>query len=58
MDVNSAALAAEWIGAEVIIPMHYNTFPYIRADVNRFKDLIENKGKQCTVMNISEVAHF
>ena len=58
MDVNSAALAAEWIGAEVIIPMHYNTFPYIRADVNRFKDLIEDKGKQCTVMEVSEVAHF
>lgn len=58
MDIKSAAKAADWLGADIIIPMHYNTFPHIRADVDRFKILIEDLGKQCLVMKVGEVAHF
>jgi len=31
-----AALAAEWVGAKVTIPMHYNTWPPIAQDAQKF----------------------
>lgn len=58
MDLNAAVIATRWLGAEVVIPMHYNTYPQINADVNKFKILIENIGKHCTIMNIGDVEHF
>ena len=35
MDRHDAAVAAEWIGAPVIVPIHYNTFPPIESDVEQ-----------------------
>lgn len=37
-----AMMAAEWIGAPLVIPMHYNTFPAIVQDVTEFKHAIES----------------
>ena len=37
-----AMMAAEFIGAQIIIPMHYNTFPAIRQDLSEFKKAIES----------------
>lgn len=51
MDVENAAIAAEWIGANTVIPMHYNTFPAIAADTEEFKKLITNQGKVAEIMN-------
>jgi L-ascorbate metabolism protein UlaG (beta-lactamase superfamily) len=31
-----ATRAAEWIGAPIVVPIHYNTFPPIAVDVSRF----------------------
>ncbi|MDR0980910.1 MAG: metal-dependent hydrolase [Methanocalculaceae archaeon] len=36
-----AMMAAEWIGAPLVIPMHYNTFSAIAQDVTEFKHAIE-----------------
>jgi len=36
MGPEMAAVAAEMIGAETAIPMHYNTWPLIEVDVERF----------------------
>lgn len=36
-----AMAAAEFIGAPLVIPMHYNTFPEIEQDAGAFKDTIE-----------------
>ncbi|SFJ25557.1 MULTISPECIES: metal-dependent hydrolase [unclassified Bacillus (in: firmicutes)] len=36
MGPEDAALAAEWIGAKVVVPMHYNTFPVIEQDPHQF----------------------
>lgn len=58
MDEKSASIAAQWIGADVIIPMHYNTFPQIEADVQKFKMMIEDLNKQCLIMDIKGVACF
>jgi len=41
MDEEQAAIAAKWIGAKTIIPMHYNTFPMVVADPKKFKELVE-----------------
>lgn len=45
MDPSHAMIAAEWIGAEVVIPMHYNTFPVIEQDLSEFKKAVEVTGK-------------
>ena len=58
MDVNSAALAAEWIGAEVIIPMHYNTFPAIKADPEKFASLAETERSTVKVLAPGEEIEF
>jgi L-ascorbate metabolism protein UlaG (beta-lactamase superfamily) len=43
MDRHDAAVAAEFIGAATVIPMHYDTFPPISADAGAFKDEVESK---------------
>ncbi len=37
MDQDDAVTAAELLDADVVIPMHYDTFPPIEADEQRFK---------------------
>lgn len=54
MDVDAASIAAEWIGAPVVIPMHYNTFEAISADVTKFNKLITSQGKTAKIMTVSE----
>ncbi len=44
MDRSDAALAAEFVGAGTVIPMHYNTFPPIETEVGSFKQEVESKG--------------
>ncbi|HJJ47352.1 MAG TPA: MBL fold metallo-hydrolase, partial [Methanocorpusculum sp.] len=41
MGPEDAMIAAEYIGAPLIIPMHYNTFPAIAQDLTEFKRAIE-----------------
>lgn len=43
MGVKEAAKAVELIRPEVVIPMHYNTFPTIQADPYEFKELVERR---------------
>jgi L-ascorbate metabolism protein UlaG (beta-lactamase superfamily) len=50
MDRHDAAIASEWIGAPVVIPCHYDTFPPIETDVQAFKsDVEERTGGKTTV---------
>jgi L-ascorbate metabolism protein UlaG (beta-lactamase superfamily) len=37
MGVPSAAKAVEFIQTKKVIPVHYNTFPIVRADPEEFK---------------------
>ena len=37
MDVEDALKANEMLKAKIIVPMHYNTFPLIKADPNELK---------------------
>ncbi len=43
MDRYDAAVAAEFVGAGTVIPMHYDTFPVIETDVEAFKAEVEGK---------------
>jgi L-ascorbate metabolism protein UlaG (beta-lactamase superfamily) len=44
MDRFDAVVAAEWIGADTIIPCHYDTFPPIETDAEAFKSDVQNAG--------------
>ena len=43
MGIKEAVLAAKWLHAKQVIPMHYNTFPQISVDINDFRTLIESE---------------
>jgi L-ascorbate metabolism protein UlaG (beta-lactamase superfamily) len=42
MDRFDAVTACEWIGANEVIPIHYDTFPPIETDAQAFKTDVEN----------------
>src|SRR3954452_1605239 len=44
MDRFDAVLAAEFIGADQVIPIHYGTFPPIETDAQAFKSDVEGTG--------------
>lgn len=54
MDVEAAAIAAKWIGASTVIPMHYNTFEAISANITLFNKLITEQGQKAQIMPIGE----
>jgi L-ascorbate metabolism protein UlaG (beta-lactamase superfamily) len=43
MDRHDAAVAAEFLGAKTVIPMHFGTFPPIETDADAFKAEVESK---------------
>jgi L-ascorbate metabolism protein UlaG (beta-lactamase superfamily) len=50
MGIDEALVAIDLIKPETVIPMHYNTFPVIKADVEKFKELTAGKGVKCIVL--------
>ena len=42
MGIREAVKAVELINPRIVIPMHYNTFPVIKADPYKFKELVES----------------
>ena len=54
MGVDDAVKAAEFLQAEVSIPMHYNTFPVIEASPNEFKAKVESLGRKSIVLEYGE----
>lgn len=49
MDIRQAVKAVQLIKPKVAIPMHYDTFPLIKADPLKFKNLVESL-TQCKVV--------
>jgi L-ascorbate metabolism protein UlaG (beta-lactamase superfamily) len=43
MDRHDAVIAAEFVGAKTVIPMHYNTFPPVETDAEAFKADVEGR---------------
>ena len=44
MGPKEAAIAARWLGAPFVIPVHYNTWPVIAQDPKAFKQAVEKEG--------------
>lgn len=56
MDRIDAVTAVEYIDPRVVIPVHYDTFPPLRTDAQRFKDDVESyTGASCVVLAPGEV---
>ena len=56
MDRFDAVTAVEYIDPRVVIPIHYDTFPPIKSDPQRFKDDVESyTGATCVVLAPGEV---
>lgn len=45
MGLEDAALAAQWLNTKNIIPVHYNTWPIIAQDVDKYKEVTERMTK-------------
>jgi L-ascorbate metabolism protein UlaG (beta-lactamase superfamily) len=45
MDRHDAVLAADFVGPDTVIPVHFNTFPPIETDAEAFKKDVESKTK-------------
>jgi L-ascorbate metabolism protein UlaG (beta-lactamase superfamily) len=43
MDREDAVVAAEFVGAKTVIPMHFDTYPPIKTDAEAFKADVEAK---------------
>jgi L-ascorbate metabolism protein UlaG (beta-lactamase superfamily) len=56
MDRHDAVVAAGLIGADTVIPCHYDTFPPIETDAQAFKADVEGKGHgQVVVLEVNGV---
>ncbi len=58
MGIDDAVKAVEFVHPEIAIPMHYNTFPIIKADPYEFKTKVESLRKKCIVMEFGETLEF
>lgn len=56
MDIDDGVIAAEFVNPKLVIPMHYDTFPVIKADPNEFKE--KNKACDTVILNIGESFEF
>ncbi|OGU29730.1 MAG: metal-dependent hydrolase [Ignavibacteria bacterium GWA2_35_9] len=54
MGITDAVKAVEFVHPDIAIPMHYNTFPVIKADPLEFKTKVEKAGFKCKVMDYGE----
>ena len=52
MDIEHAAIAAKWLNATAVIPMHYNTFDAIKVDIEDFNREIKLINKIPTVLPV------
>ena len=50
MDRHDAVVAAQFVGAETVIPMHFNTFPPIETDAAAFEADVEAAGAGSVVI--------
>lgn len=47
MGPEDASIAAQWLKAKVVIPIHYNTFPPIEQDPEQFAELLKVRNISC-----------
>ena len=57
MDRFDAVVAAEWVGADTVIPCHYGTFPPIETDAGAFKADVERETSSEVIVLAPGEAH-
>jgi L-ascorbate metabolism protein UlaG (beta-lactamase superfamily) len=58
MGPEDALIAAEWLKAEKVIPIHFNTFPLINQDGQKFIHNLKGKGLDGEVMHVADTLEF
>ena len=58
MDIEHAVIASEWLQSSIVIPMHYNTFDVIQADIGEFQRRIRECGKLPVILPVDGVKSF
>lgn len=58
MGIKEAVQAAKWLGSKKIIPMHYDTFAPIKADVEYFKTQLAKEGIKCIILKPGQSVDF
>ncbi|MCC6485229.1 MAG: metal-dependent hydrolase [Armatimonadetes bacterium] len=54
MGLDDAVTAAEFVNADVSVPMHYDTFDLIKADPNEFVRRVQDTGRKARVIKVGE----
>lgn len=54
MGINDALKAVELLNPDLTIPMHYNTFPVIKADPDKFVEMVLKSGRKALKLNFGE----
>jgi L-ascorbate metabolism protein UlaG (beta-lactamase superfamily) len=58
MGPEDALLAAQWLKAGLVIPIHYNTFPVIEQDADKYITDLQEKGLKGKVLKTGESFEF
>jgi len=58
MGIEEALYAADYVGTEKIIGMHYDSFPGIEIDHEEVKRMAEERGKTLILMDIGQTTEF
>ena len=54
MGPEEAAIAADWVGAKIVVPMHYGTFPVLTGTPDEFRRFCEPRGIKVVEMHPGE----
>ncbi len=54
MDIHDAVLAADFVQVDKFIGMHYDTFPYIKIEIDEAKEVAEIAEKELILMEIGQ----
>jgi len=54
MGIDDAVKACEFVNPDMVIPIHYNTFPVIETDPELFKQKVELQGISCRVLEFGQ----
>ena len=58
MDIEEALYAADYVGVERIIGMHYDSFSGIEIDHEKVKRMAEERGKELILMNVGQTTEL
>jgi len=55
MDIDDAVMATKMLHPKYVVPMHYNTWDVIKADVEKFKQMVEKETRSsCVILKPGE----